>query len=169
MLSKIKAFLLIGLVCAAQSMGQSVSEAATPLPEIDKTIPGLDLMPPGSKLKNVSLPRYKGRELDMLLTSTLMTVVSPGEIAGEQVNVYLYDSKKLITTTMWMLDASYFFTSKIKAGLLLSRGETRISDQRFDAVGTGMIYDTVLGKCFMKGPVKTRFRFDRSNKKDSES
>lgn len=159
-------FLLIGLACMAQVRGQIVPESTPPpLPEIDQKIPGLDLMPPGSKLGNVSLPRYKGRELSLLVTSTLMTVVSSREVTGEQVLVYMYEPGKIKTTTMWMRDASYFFDTKI----LISHGETRISDRSFDAIGTGATYDTTLKKCFMKGPLETRFRSLKTHKKDAES
>lgn len=166
MTGRVCTFLLIGLACMAQSSGQVIPEPTeTPFPKVEKTIPGLDLMPPGSKLRNVSLPRYKGRELSLLLTSTLMTVISSREIAGDNVIVYLYDPGNVKTTTMRMPRASYFLDTKI----LVSHGETRVYDKRLDITGTGMVYDTTLKRGFIKGPAETRIQTEKINKNKSES
>lgn len=165
MLGRVCTFMMLGLACMAQAPEQvTPGSAPTPLPETGKKIPGLEWMPPGSKLKNVSLPRYKGRELNLLMTSSLMTVMSPHEIAGDQVFIYLFDPGKVKTGTMWMRDASYFLDTKI----LVSHGETHVDEPRFDIKGTGMVYDTTLRRGFIKGPVITRIQTEQFNKKKSK-
>ncbi|MEG2971097.1 MAG: hypothetical protein RR808_06430 [Akkermansia sp.] len=164
MLTRWSIFLLSSLALMSQTSGAVDSAIENPpVAKIDKKIPGLELMPPGSKLKNVSLPRYEGLKLTLLVTSTQMTVVSPREIKGERVLAYLYDPNHRNEMQMSMKDASFFFDTKI----LVSRGETTINDPRFQALSQGVIFDSQQKKGFMRGPVTTKFYTNELIKKDS--
>ncbi|WP_300801483.1 hypothetical protein [uncultured Akkermansia sp.] len=64
--------------------------AATPFAGVDKKLPMLELLPVGQRLPKVSLSRYEGPRLSMLLTASSVTVAAPQEIAANILNVYLY-------------------------------------------------------------------------------
>lgn len=64
--------------------------AATPFAGVDKKLPMLELLPVGQVLPKVSLSRYEGPRLSMLLTASSVTVAAPQEIAANILNVYLY-------------------------------------------------------------------------------
>lgn len=63
---------------------------ATPFAGVDKKLPMLELLPVGQVLPKVSLSRYEGPRLSMLLTASSVTVAAPQEIAANILNVYLY-------------------------------------------------------------------------------
>ena len=66
---------------------------ATPFAGVDKKLPMLELLPVGQVLPKVSLSRYEGPRLSMLLTASSVTVAAPQEIAANILNVYLYGKK----------------------------------------------------------------------------
>lgn len=80
---------------------------ATPFAGVDKKLPMLELLPVGQVLPKVSLSRYEGPRLSMLLTASSVTVAAPQEIAANILNVYLY-GKNNQTSHLFTQAASYF-------------------------------------------------------------
>ena len=113
--------------------------AATPFAGVDKKLPMLELLPVGQVLPKVSLSRYEGPRLSMLLTASSVTVAAPQEIAANILNVYLY-GKNNQTSHLFTQAASYFLDKK----LAVSHTETTLREENLSAKGTGLYLDLSL-------------------------
>ena len=132
---------------------------ATPFAGVDKKLPMLELLPVGQVLPKVSLSRYEGPRLSMLLTASSVTVAAPQEIAANILNVYLY-GKNNQTSHLFTQAASYFLDKK----LAVSHTETTLREENLSAKGTGLYLDTNLKRGIILGPVQTTIRMAQRNK-----
>lgn len=133
--------------------------AATPFAGVDKKLPMLELLPVGQVLPKVSLSRYEGPCLSMLLTASSVTVAAPQEIAANILNVYLY-GKNNQTSHLFTRAASYFLDKK----LAVSHTETTLKEENLSAKGTGLYLDTNIKRGIILGPVQTTIRMAQRNK-----
>ena len=129
--------------------------AATPFAGVDKKL----LLPVGQVLPKVSLSRYEGPRLSMLLTASSVTVAAPQEIAANILNVYLY-GKNNQTSHLFTQAASYFLDKK----LAVSHTETTLREENLSAKGTGLYLDTNIKRGIILGPVQTTIRMAQRNK-----
>lgn len=150
MLKHIYTCLTVGLVSTTLAQESMPIPSTAPIAGVDKTIPAMALLPPGSVLTQVSLPRYKGPELDMLMTSPKMVIVTKQQIQGETVFIYIYDQGK-IKSLLTSKKASYFLDRE----MVESQSETQIRDSRIKAKGTGLYFDPSTKKGILLGPVVT--------------
>ena len=132
---------------------------ATPFAGVDKKLPMLELLPVGQVLPKVSLSRYEGPRLSMLLTASSVTVAAPQEIAANILNVYLY-GKNNQTSHLFTQAASYFLDKK----LAVSHTETTLREEHLAAKGTGLYLDTNIKRGIILGPVQTTIRMAQRNK-----
>ena len=132
---------------------------ATPFAGVDKKLPMLELLPVGQVLPKVSLSRYEGPRLSMLLTASSVTVAAPQEIAANILNVYLY-GKNNQTSHLFTQAASYFLDKK----LAVSHTETTLREENLSAKGTGLYLDTNIKSGIILGPVQTTIRMAQRNK-----
>ena len=133
--------------------------AATPFAGVDKKLPMLELLPVGQVLPKVSLSRYEGPRLSLLLTASSVTVAAPQEIAANILNVYLY-GKNNQTSHLFTQAASYFLDKK----LAVSHTETTRREENLSAKGTGLYLDTNIKRGIILGPVQTTIRMAQRNK-----
>ena len=133
--------------------------AATPFAGVDKKLPMLELLPVGQVLPKVSLSRYEGPRLSMLLTASSVTVAAPQEIAANILNVYLY-GKNNQTSHLFTQAASYFLDKK----LAVSHTETTLREENLSAKVTGLFLDTNIKRGIILGPVQTTIRMAQRNK-----
>ena len=132
---------------------------ATPFAGVDKKLPMLELLPVGQVLPKVSLSRYEGPRLSMLLTASSVTVAAPQEIAANILNVYLY-GKNNQTSHLFTQAASYFLDKK----LAVSHTETTLREENLSAKGTGLYLDTNIKRGIILGPGQTTIRMAQRNK-----
>ena len=132
---------------------------ATPFAGVDKKLPMLELLPVGQVPPKVSLSRYEGPRLSMLLTASSVTVAAPQEIAANILNVYLY-GKNNQTSHLFTQAASYFLDKK----LAVSHTETTLREENLSAKGTGLYLDTNIKRGIILGPVQTTIRMAQRNK-----
>ena len=132
---------------------------ATPFAGVDKKLPMLELLPVGQVLPKVSLSRYEGPRLSMLLTASSVTVAAPQEIAANILNVYLY-GKNNQSSHLFTQAASYFLDKK----LAVSHTETTLREENLSAKGTGLYLDTNIKRGIILGPVQTTIRMAQRNK-----
>lgn len=132
---------------------------ATPFAGVDKKLPMLELLPVGQVLPKVSLSRYEGPRLSMLLTASSVTVAAPQEIAANILNVYLY-GKNNQTSHLFTQAASYFLDKK----LAVSHTETTLREENLSAKGTGLYLDTNIKRGIILGPVQTTILMAQRNK-----
>ena len=129
--------------------------AATPFAGVDKKLPMLELLPVGQVLPKVSLSRYEGPRLSMLLTASSVTVAAPQEIAANILN-----GKNNQTSHLFTQAASYFLDKK----LAVSHTETTLREENLSAKGTGLYLDTNIKRGIILGPVQTTIRMAQRNK-----
>lgn len=123
---------------------------ATP-PPVEK-LPAFGLLPDGSELKHVILPRYdENRRLVSVVSAEAMTLVSAGEIAGKTVSVLFYNSDQ---TQRGRVDLAKAVLNQQK-GLLTTKEPVHMRSDRMSIRGTGLYYAIEFGKGFMLGPVTT--------------
>ena len=122
-------------------------------------VPGLRLLPPGRKIKGISLPRYENHRVSALLTGDIMEILTRSDVAFTGIKAQLY-AENAETTTVICPDARYSFRTKI----VESPTPTRLEHPRFTAQGTGVIFSTKNNQGILKGPVKTTIEGSVFNK-----
>lgn len=150
---------VLTMLCAASAAERGVL-MDSPIADVDKEFKAIELLPPGSVLDGVSLPRYENHKPSVLVTSPYMKVESRVELSGKNVLTYLYDTTGRETTRIFMAAASYFFNTKF----LISKDTTVIRDFRMEAESTGVTFDTTRKVGFMHGPVTTVIHVDELKK-----
>ena len=124
---------------------------APQLPE--KKAAAISLLPNGSELKGVMLPRYDSEHrLTGVLKSSKMTLLTDELIAGEDVTIEFFNPDRSPRGRVDLLKA-VFNQSK---GLLEARESVTIRTDRILAQGTGLIYAFGQGEGFLSGPASTR-------------
>ena len=153
-------FPIFTVFCMTVALSASAWSAVdTPIVPIEKKIPMLELLPKGSELKRVSIPRYEKNKISHLLTAEKMRIKGDDEIAGFTVNIYLYN-KKGDKTHLFTNEATYYLSSK-KA---VSSQKTILKEKNITAEGTGLHLDTISKKGFLQGPIQTTIRPAKINK-----
>ena len=137
--------LLSALLLPLQSQGQ-LAASATAADEF----PALQLMPPGTVVEGISIPRYENHRVTTLLTSDKMVVKDRQTIIMEKVLASLY-AEDGIETNVEAGDITYSFATK----LAHTAGKAEVIDPRFTARGKGVVFSTASRKGFLRGPVRT--------------
>lgn len=137
--------ILCALSLAAPSWGQ------VPTDDVGANdFPALQLLPPGSIIKGISLPRYENHRVSALITAKEMEVQTRSLVRLALIHAALYAGNGE-TTTVSSPEAQYDF----KARNIQSSTATEISHPRFTARGEGVLFNTSTGIGLLKGPVHT--------------
>ncbi len=112
--------------------------------------PGLQLLPPGSVVKGISLPRYENHRVTALLRADELTVLSRSELQLTGIVAELYMSSGEVTSIR-----TGKVTYNFSTGLAESHAETQVSDPRFTARGNGLIFSSTRKQGLLRGPVRT--------------
>lgn len=121
--------------------------------------PGLQLLPAGSKVKGISLPRYEKHRVSALLIAELMEIVTRSDVRFSGIRAELYAENGDITTVT-SPSASYDFrSSSVKAP-----GNAEVDSARFSARGTGVHFSTSSNVGILLGPVHTTVKNAALNK-----
>jgi hypothetical protein len=135
----------------APAMPAAEEPAAPQLPK--KKATAISLLPNGSELEGVMLPRYDSEHrLSGVLKSRKMTLVTDELIAGEDVTIEFFNPDRSPRGRVDLLKA-VFNQSK---GLLEARESVTIRTDRILAYGAGLIYAFAQGEGFLTGPASTR-------------
>ncbi|HSP42731.1 MAG TPA: hypothetical protein VLO11_07675, partial [Luteolibacter sp.] len=120
-----------------------------------KKIPAVSLLPNGSKLHRVMLPRYdENQRLSAVLKAEVMTLVTDQQIAGDQVTIAFYNPDQSPRARVEMKNALLDQAT----GLLEAGGGVTLRGDRIEADGSGLIYHMEKAKGFLTGPAETRIR-----------
>jgi hypothetical protein len=128
----------------------------TTMPELaeDRSLPAVSLLPAGSILKKVLIPRYdKAKKLTAVLRSEEMTVVDSQTIEGKFVRLEFYHPDR---TQRGRIDLEMARFDQ-KKGILESKKPVDIVSNDFTAHGSGLTYAQKQSQGFLSGPVQTRF------------
>ncbi|MES2660387.1 MAG: hypothetical protein V4689_17315 [Verrucomicrobiota bacterium] len=112
------------------------------------------LLPPGSELKEVMLPRYdKDHQLTSVLKAQVMRLVNTQQIEGTTVAIEFF---KPDNSPQGRIDLTTALIDKEK-NLLSTKEPVKIRTDEGTADGTGVYYDFKLGKGVLLGPATTVF------------
>ncbi len=137
-------FTASSLLCApawAQLGGGSVGKGE---------FPGLQLLPPGSVVKGISLPRYENHRVTAMLRAAEMTVVTRSDLQLKGLTAELY-SPSGETTSITTTQVDYSFSTEMAQ----SKMQTQVTDPRFTARGSGVTFCTARNQGLLRGPVRT--------------
>ena len=144
--SLIGLILFCALSCGLRAQNPNVNRA-------EDEFPGLQVLPPGSKVKGLSLPRYEGNRVSALLQADRLEVVSRSELALTNIRAALYADNGE-TTTVQCAKAGYDFRKKA----IVAPAEAEVNHPNFSLSGVGVIFSTYRRVGFVKGPVRTTIR-----------
>jgi len=144
--------LALGASVAQAEPGEAPAGTDEIVPE--RKMPAVSLLPAGSVLKKVMIPRYdQQRKLSAVLRAAVMTIIDPQTIEGEQVSLDLYNPDRSRRARI-DLEKAHFDQRK---GTLDARQPVAIAGENFSAHGSGLIYTYEKARGFLLGPVNTRF------------
>jgi len=127
--------------------------------ELTPPLPTLDILPKGSILQRVRIPRYdKNYHPTSLLTADKLTVVTRNQIDGENIHIYLYNSKGEIQAQTCMRKASYNQQSSI----LHATESISLNNKQFKAKGTALFLHIPSKRGFLVGPAFSEFHIKSS-------
>lgn len=126
--------------------------------------PGLQLLPPGSVVESISLPRYENHRVTELLQADKLCIIDRRtlELQGLRGTRFNTDGT---TTEMQAGNVRYDFTTKKATG----SGNITLTDPRFSAHGKRLIYNTNNSRGVLVGPVRTTFSTKALMKKKGDS
>jgi len=145
-------------------MAATGKESPPPTPR--KKLSAVALLPPGSQLQRVMLPRYDDdRRLSGVLKAQTMTLVSEDVIAGDTVSIEFFNPDRSprgrIDLVKAVLDQG--------RGLLRAHETVTIQADRIHARGNGLVYSLEQGEGFLKGPAVTRIQAATETTMNSKS
>ncbi len=112
--------------------------------------PALQFLPPGSIVKDISLPRYQGPRVASLFRAAELKIISRSDVQLSGISAELY-AETGETTRISAPLVQYSFHSEQAKG----EGDTRVNDPRFTARGNGVIFSSALQCGLLRGPVHT--------------
>lgn len=126
--------------------------------------PGLQLLPAGSVVENISLPRYEHHRVTALLQAEKLCILDrrTAELHGIRGTLFNEDGTK---TEIQAGSVRYDFTTK----RAVSSGTVSVSDARFSARGERLLYNTTNSRGVLVGPVRTTFSTKAFEKKKKAS
>lgn len=122
--------------------------------------PALQLLPPGSVIKGISLPRYEKHRVSALLTAKEMEVKTRSVVRLQSIRASLYAASGE-TTTVCCQTAHYDF----KSDEVRSDTAVEVRHPLFTALGQSAQFNTTSGVGMLYGPVRTTISAGALNKK----
>lgn len=135
---------------SALSADSVVVKEETQRKDATNAFPGLPLMPAGSVVNGIVLPRYEGGHVTSLIKIARLTVESASIVSAKDLTAALYDSSGN-TTKIVTPQATIDFSSE----QVSSEGPISMDDPRFSASGQQMDFDALRKRGFLRGPVRT--------------
>ncbi|MFT6794220.1 MAG: lipopolysaccharide export system protein LptA [Rubritalea sp.] len=149
MYPKLMIILLSSSVIFADDLSKKADES---IKKTKQRMPALELLPAGSILKKISIPRYnKDYTPSSLLTADQLEVISEEEIQGTHVGISLYDAKGNIKTRSVFNSVNY----NQATGLLTSKENLTFSGGTFTASSQGLTLDWKNQRGFLLGKNQT--------------
>jgi lipopolysaccharide export system protein LptA len=115
-------------------------------------LPATSLLPNGSQMKNVVLPRYTvARELESVLKAETMTLVSDGVIKGNTVTIDFLNPDQSAKGRIDLVSATVYQAK----GMVKTQEPVKIRSDQLYATGSGLFYSFAKREGFLLGPVTT--------------
>lgn len=138
--------LLLALLLAAPQLPAQVADRTAGKDEF----PALQLLPPGSKIMGISLPRYQEHRVTAHIIASLLEVCSRSLVQMSNIRTVLYGEGDE-TTQVELEKADYDFSTNV----MTSNAPAAITNPRFSASGSSVIFNTDTQRGLLRGPVHT--------------
>ncbi len=113
----------------------------------------ISLLPNGSVLKDVLLPRYDDRRgLAGSLKAKTLTLIDEKHVEGTDVTIDFYDEKQKKTGNVYLTKALF----DQESFQLYADEPVRVKNDGLTAEGSGLVYGFRSGKGFLRGPANTQ-------------
>lgn len=122
--------------------------------------PGLPLLPPGSKVKGILLPRYENNRVSALLKIGTLKVEEASLVRVDDFSAYLYDPEG--NTTQITSPTGWF---NFKTSHISSSGQISIIDPRYRLRGQQIHFDVTRKLGLVRGPVRTVIQLEAKAEK----
>ena len=120
-----------------------------------KSLPGFSLLPAGSVLQDVMIPRYdEQRKLTGALKAKMMTIINKTQVQGDQVTVRMFNPDGTERGHLDLVKALF----DQERGILKADEPVNIVSDRFTVKGSGLVYVFEQGQGFIKGPGTTTIK-----------
>jgi lipopolysaccharide export system protein LptA len=131
-----------------------------------KKLSAVSLLPSGSQMQRVMLPRYDDKHrLTGVLKAQTMTLVSGDVIAGDTISIEFFNPDR---SPRGRIDLDKAVLDQGK-GLLRARENVTIQAERLHAHGKGLVYSIEQGEGFLTGPAVTRIQAATETTMNSKS
>lgn len=128
-------------------MGNAADAQAPP-----KKIPAISMLPDGSELKGVMLPRYdEAHKLVGVVKSRMMRLVNAGQIEGSTVSIEFFNPDQSPKGRIDLISATIYQ----EKGIVTASEPVEINSDKMTASGSGLYYSFKQGKGFLLGPTTT--------------
>ena len=112
--------------------------------------PALQLLPPGSVVKGISLPRYLNHRVVSVFRSTELKILTRSEVQLTGIRAQMFSATGETTHIVTPMVHYSFRTEKA-----VGEGDTSVSDPRFTARGKGVVFSATRQCGLLRGPVHT--------------
>ncbi len=112
--------------------------------------PAISMLPPGTVVEGITLPRYEGPRISSLIKANSLRVLSRHEVSIKGLLAEVYDKEGYITAIKSDTGDYNFRTSVVQ-----TTGKTFMKDQRFRAQGKELTYSAETQRGILRGPVRT--------------
>lgn len=138
--------LLLPLLMTAMPLSAQVTDRTAGKDEF----PALQLLPPGSKVKGISLPRYQNHRVTAHIIAGLLEICTRHLVQMNSIRTLLYGEDDEATEVN-LEKADYDFSTSI----MTSDAPVSVMNPRFSASGTSVIFNTATQQGLLRGPVHT--------------
>lgn len=143
--------LIAPLLLAAGARAQQILPSSE---SIDKHLPAVSLLPEGSTLQGVMLPRYDEKQrLLAVLRAEHMLIIDSETVDATKVRIDLHQAEGGHRGSIELAKARFDQAKR----LLRASDDVQISSKDMSAHGTGLVFSLENGRGFLLGPVATRF------------
>lgn len=133
-------------------LAPALHAAEADLPGKGKKIPAISVLPDGSELKGVVLPRYdENRKLVGVLKAEAMTLVDEETISGRTIALEFYNPDGSLRGRADLTKAEF---NQAKS-MLEAREPVFLESEDISTKGQGLVFDLENGEGFLIGPVTT--------------
>jgi lipopolysaccharide export system protein LptA len=118
-------------------------------------IPAISVLPPGSELRGVMLPRYdENRRLVGVLRAASMKLIDETQIEGNRVSLEFFNPDRSPRGRIDLITAHLNQAS----GHITGTGTVSLRSDRLNATGEGLIYAHDSGELFLAGATNTQIK-----------
>lgn len=146
----------LSLFCALSSL---LKAQAPTVQRAEDEFPDIQVLPPGSVVTGLSLPRYENHKVTAFMKADELKVISRNKINVSNIRAALYDDNGE-TTSITCKNAGYDFKKKV----IIADSGADVKHPNFSLSGVGVTFSTAGRIGFIKGPVHTTIRTAKKNK-----